>query len=42
MAFAQDAPGAQICLLDGGHFLQESHLHIAASHICGFLGRTLP
>ena len=42
LAFAQDAPGAEICLLDGGHFLLESHLDIAAGHIHGFLNRTLP
>jgi pimeloyl-ACP methyl ester carboxylesterase len=42
LAFAQDAPGAEICLLDGGHFLLESHLDIAAGHIRGFLNRTLP
>ena len=41
LAFAQDAPGAEICLLDGGHFLLESHLDAAAGHIRGFLGRTL-
>jgi pimeloyl-ACP methyl ester carboxylesterase len=42
LAFAQDAPGAEICLLDGGHFLLESHLDAAAGHIRGFLERTLP
>jgi len=42
LAFADDAPGAEICLLDGGHFLLESHLAAAAGHIRGFLGRTLP
>jgi pimeloyl-ACP methyl ester carboxylesterase len=41
LAFAEDAPGAEICLLDGGHFLLESHLDTAAGHIRGFLGRTL-
>ena len=40
-AFAGDAPGAEICLLDGGHFLLESHLDTAAGHIRGFLERTL-
>jgi pimeloyl-ACP methyl ester carboxylesterase len=40
LAFAQDAPGAEISLLDGGHFLLESHLQIAAGHIRGFLERT--
>jgi pimeloyl-ACP methyl ester carboxylesterase len=42
LAFAQDAPGAEICLLDGRHVLLESHLDIAAGHIRGFLSRTLP
>jgi pimeloyl-ACP methyl ester carboxylesterase len=41
LAFAQDAPGAEIHLLDGGHFLLESHLDIAAGLIRGFLDRTL-
>jgi pimeloyl-ACP methyl ester carboxylesterase len=41
LAFAGDAPGAEICLLDGGHFLLESHLDAAAGTIRGFLGRTL-
>jgi pimeloyl-ACP methyl ester carboxylesterase len=41
LAFAEDAPGAQICLLDGGHFLLESHLDAAAGIIRGFLARTL-
>lgn len=41
LAFAADAPGAEICLLDGGHFLLESHLDTAADHIRRFLGRTL-
>jgi pimeloyl-ACP methyl ester carboxylesterase len=42
LAFADDAPDAEICLLDGGHFLLESHLGVAASYIRGFLGRVLP
>ncbi len=42
LAFAQDAPGAEIHLLDGGHFLLESHLDAVAGHIRGFLERTLP
>jgi pimeloyl-ACP methyl ester carboxylesterase len=42
LAFADDAPGAEICLLDGGHFLLESHLDAAGAYIRGFLGRTLP
>jgi surfactin synthase thioesterase subunit len=41
LAFADDAPDAEIHLLDGGHFLLESQLDTAASYICGFLGRTL-
>jgi hypothetical protein len=39
-AFADDAPGAEIRLLDGGHFLLESHLD-AAGYIRPFLERTL-
>jgi pimeloyl-ACP methyl ester carboxylesterase len=42
LAFAGDAPGAEIHLLDGGHFLLESQLDAAAGSIRGFLGRTLP
>jgi pimeloyl-ACP methyl ester carboxylesterase len=42
LAFAADAPGAEIHLLDGGHFLLESHLDTAASYVRGFLGRILP
>jgi pimeloyl-ACP methyl ester carboxylesterase len=42
LAFADDAPGAEICLLDGGHFLLESHLDAAAGYIRRFLDRTLP
>ena len=41
LAFAEDAPGAEICLLDGGHFLLESHLDPAAGTIRRFLERTL-
>ncbi|WP_210592372.1 alpha/beta fold hydrolase [Streptomyces sp. GESEQ-35] len=41
LAFADDAPGAEIVLLDGGHFLLESHLDAAASAIRGFLKRSL-
>lgn len=39
LAFAGDSPGAQICLLDGGHFLLESHLDVAADTISHFLDR---
>src|SRR5262245_30641956 len=41
VAFADDAVGAEIHLLDGGHFLLESHLDTAAGYIRGFLGKTL-
>ena len=41
LAFADDARGAEICLLDGGHFLLESHLDAAAGYIRRFLDRTL-
>ncbi len=41
LACAGDAPGAEIGLLDGGHFLLESHLDAAAGIIRGFLERTL-
>ena len=40
-AFAGDAPGAEIHLLDGGHFLLESQLDTAADIIRRFLERTL-
>lgn len=42
LAFADDVPDAEICLLDGGHFLLESHLDATTSAIHDFLGRTLP
>jgi pimeloyl-ACP methyl ester carboxylesterase len=41
VAFADDASGAEICLLDGGHFLLESHLGAVAGAVGGFLERTL-
>jgi pimeloyl-ACP methyl ester carboxylesterase len=41
LAFVNDSPTAEICLLDGGHFLLESHLDAAAAHIRDFLARTL-
>ncbi|MFG2788250.1 alpha/beta fold hydrolase [Streptomyces sp. NPDC048419] len=41
LAFTEDAPGAEIYLLDGGHFLLESHLDAAADCIRGFLGRAV-
>lgn len=40
-AFAEDAPSAEIHLLDGGHFLLESQLDAAAGYIRPFLERTL-
>ena len=42
MAFGDDAADADIHLLDGGHFVLESHLDIAVGYIQRFLGRTLP
>jgi pimeloyl-ACP methyl ester carboxylesterase len=42
LAFAQDAPGAEIHLIDGGHFLLESQLDTVAGYVRGFLGRTQP
>jgi pimeloyl-ACP methyl ester carboxylesterase len=42
LAFADDAPGAEIHLLDGGHFLLESQLDAAAGSIRRFLETTLP
>jgi surfactin synthase thioesterase subunit len=42
LAFAGDAPGTEIHLLDGGHFLLESHLDTAAGSTRRFLERTLP
>ena len=41
-AFANDATGAEICLLDGGSFLFESHLNAAADDTGRFLERSLP
>ena len=42
LAFADDAPGAEIHLLDGGHFLLESQLDAVAGYIRPFLERNLP
>jgi pimeloyl-ACP methyl ester carboxylesterase len=42
LAFADDAPHAEISLLDGGHFLLESHLDAVASTVRQFLDRTHP
>ena len=41
-AFATDLPGAEIHLLDGGHFLLESALDEVASIIRTFLGKHVP
>jgi pimeloyl-ACP methyl ester carboxylesterase len=41
LAVAADAPGAEIHLVDGGHFLLESALDTVEGYIRGFLGRTL-
>jgi len=41
LAFAGDAPGAEIHLLDGGHFLLENQLDAAAEYLGRFLARTL-
>ncbi|MEV8513992.1 alpha/beta fold hydrolase [Dactylosporangium sp. NPDC051484] len=40
-AFRRDLPDAEIHLLDGGHFLLESHLDEAAPLIAGFLDRSM-
>jgi len=40
-AFARDLPGAQIELLDGGHFLLESHLDQVAGVMLEFLDRKI-
>ncbi len=32
-------PDAEVRLIDGGHFLLESHLHVVAGYLRGFLGR---
>ncbi len=37
-AFTGDLPAAEVHLLDGGHFLLESHLDAVAGYIRGFLG----
>ena len=41
-AFRHDLPDAEIHLIDGGHFLLESHLDVVADYMRGFLGRVLP
>ncbi|MGW9188433.1 alpha/beta fold hydrolase [Streptomyces rubiginosohelvolus] len=40
-AFAGDAKNAEVHLINGGHFLLESHLDVVASYLRGFLGRVL-
>jgi len=40
-AFARDLRDAEIHLLDGGHFLLESHLDAVTGYVRGFLGRVL-
>ena len=42
LAFTDDLPDAEVHLLDGGHFLLESHLDTVVGYTRGFLGRTLP
>jgi pimeloyl-ACP methyl ester carboxylesterase len=41
VAFGDDAPGAEIHLIDGGHFLLESQLDITTDHLRRFLERTV-
>jgi surfactin synthase thioesterase subunit len=40
-AFRNDLPEAEVHLLNGGHFLLESHLDAVAGDMRGFLGRVL-
>ncbi|GAA4242676.1 alpha/beta hydrolase [Actinomadura meridiana] len=40
-AFARDAKDAEVHLINGGHFLLESHLDVVAGYMRGFLGRVL-
>lgn len=40
-AFARDAEDAEVHLIDGGHFLLESHLDVVSGYVRGFLGRVL-
>ncbi|GBP99430.1 alpha/beta hydrolase [Streptomyces spongiicola] len=39
LAFTRDAVDAEVHLVDGGHFLLESHLDVVAGYLRGFLGR---
>jgi len=41
-AFRTDLPDAEVVLLDGGHFLLESHLETVADHVRRFLEPSLP
>ncbi|MFI0485044.1 alpha/beta fold hydrolase [Actinomadura sp. 9N215] len=41
LAFGRDAMDAEVHLIDGGHFLLESHLDVVAGYMRGFLGRVL-
>ncbi|WP_431993787.1 alpha/beta fold hydrolase [Streptomyces albogriseolus] len=40
-AFTRDAKDTEVHLINGGHFLLESHLDIVAGYLRGFLGRVL-
>ncbi|WP_243794628.1 alpha/beta fold hydrolase [Saccharopolyspora gloriosae] len=40
-AFARDAADAEVHLINGGHFLLESHLDVVTGYLRGFLGRVL-
>ncbi|MFJ8863972.1 alpha/beta fold hydrolase [Streptomyces sp. NPDC102451] len=40
-AFTRDAKDAEVHLINGGHFLLESHLDVVAGYLRGFLGRVL-
>ncbi|WP_163995944.1 alpha/beta fold hydrolase [Pyxidicoccus caerfyrddinensis] len=39
LAFKQDVPGAEVHLLDSGHFALEDHGDVIADHVRGFLRR---
>ncbi|MEV4102618.1 alpha/beta hydrolase [Nonomuraea sp. NPDC049649] len=41
LAFARDAKDTEVHLINGGHFLLESHLDVVAGYMRGFLGRVL-
>jgi pimeloyl-ACP methyl ester carboxylesterase len=41
LAYVSDAPHAQVHLLNGGHFLLESHLHEVVAHVRKFLRRAI-